>query len=157
MKTKEDFANVIKEANGLEKKYGKVEQVTLYSHAGKEEGPVFHDGVDGGPTQFTKSELAHLKVNWSSTAIAKFYGCYTGLHFAQDFADAQGVPSYGYDRYAYFSSRVDSHEGPDDTGPVYLIAADGWSNGGYIKHVFGYGKVYPMVRRDPPPQNRPRM
>ena len=59
VKTKEDFANIIKEANGLQKQYGKVEQISLYSHAGRQDGPVFHD-QGGNPTQFSQRELSNL-------------------------------------------------------------------------------------------------
>jgi hypothetical protein len=110
--------------------------------------------------QFTSSELAKLKVNWSGTATAKFYGCNTAQNFCQNFANTQRVPSYGYDRYAYFSSNLKKREGPKATGPLYLIAADGWENGGYLRHISGYGRVYPMVRRNPTsrpaPTTRPR-
>ncbi|HEY0377477.1 MAG TPA: RHS repeat-associated core domain-containing protein [Pyrinomonadaceae bacterium] len=153
---KEDFASVLQEAKGLEKQYGKVEQVVLYSHSGTIDGPVFHD-ENGQPTQFNQQELSNLQVNWSDSAIAKFYGCYTGKYFAQNFANAQGVPAYGYDRYAYFSSRVDKRVTSSwPVGPLYLIAADGSKNGTFWKHFWGNGQVYPMVRRDPAPKDKPR-
>jgi RHS repeat-associated protein len=156
VKTKEDFGGVLKEANGLEKQFGKVEQVTLYSHAGADLGPTFHDGIDNGPTQFSQAELSNLKVNWSSSAIAKFYGCYTGMNFAQNFANAQGVPTYGYDRFAYFSSSVDKRTGPNSTGRHYLIATDGKANGTWLKYMMGNSEAYPMVRREPPRRDKPR-
>jgi RHS repeat-associated protein len=156
VKTKADFAAVLKEANGLEKQFGKVEQVTLYSHAGAADGPTFHDAIDNGPTQFTRGEVSNLKVNWSKSAIAKFYGCYTGANFAQNFANAQGVPAFGYDRYAYFSSSVDKRTGPNSTGRLYLIATDGYENGTWLKYMMGNSEAYPMVRRDPPRKDKPR-
>jgi RHS repeat-associated protein len=159
VKTKQDFENALTDAGKLEKTYGKVEQVSLFSHSGVGQGPVFHDS-SGKAVQFTTSELASLKVNWSGSAEAKFYGCNTAQNFCQNFANAQGVPSYGYDRYAYFSSSPSKREGPNSTGPLYLIAADGWENGGYWRHIRGSGRVYPMVRRNPAPrpapQTRPR-
>jgi hypothetical protein len=154
---KEDFAGVLKDANALEKQFGKVEQVVLYSHAGPEQGPVFHD-QNGKATQFTNQELSRLTVNWSGSASACFYGCHTGLNFAQSFANAQSVSTYGYNEFAYFSSRTDKREGPNPTGPLYLIAADGAANGfaSYMRHVTGNGRVYPLVRHDPPPKDKPR-
>jgi RHS repeat-associated protein len=153
--SKDDFKNVLKEANSLDKKFGKVEQVTLFSHAGEGQGPVFHDSrLGGSSTQFTNQELAGLKVNWSGSASASFIGCNTGINFAQNFANAQGVTTYGYDKYAYFSSRRDKmvpDPGPRD--PVYLIAADyGTANGigAAARYTLGMGKVYSLVRRDPP-------
>jgi RHS repeat-associated protein len=152
VKTKEDFKDVLKEANRLGKTYGKVEQISLFSHSGVD-GPVFHD-ASGRGAQFSVSELATLKVNWSGSATAKFYGCRTAT-FCQNFANVQRVPSYGYDKYAYFSSSPKKREGPNPTGPLYLIAADGWENGGYWRHIAGRGRVYPMVRRDPAPRPAP--
>lgn len=159
VKTKEDFKGVLKEANGLQKQYGKVEQVVLYSHAGADKGPVFH-GQDGQPTQFSQRELSGLRVNWSSTATARFYGCYTSPNFARNFANAQGVPTYGYDKFAYFSNRHDKMV-PDEGGgrPLYLIAADyGDANGidAAIRYRLGIGRVYPMVRHNPPLKARPK-
>ncbi len=154
VKTKDDFKDLLKDAGLLEKTYGKVGQVSLFSHSGVGDGPVFHD-TSGRAAQFTKSELATLKVNWSGSAEAKFYGCNTAQNFCQNFANAQGVSAYGYDRYAYFSSNPRKREGPNATGSLYLIAADGWENGGYLRHITGNGRVYPMVRRNPAPKPTP--
>jgi RHS repeat-associated protein len=52
---KEDFAGVLKDANALEKQFGKVEQVVLYSHAGPEQGPVFHIKTAKRPNSRIKS------------------------------------------------------------------------------------------------------
>jgi hypothetical protein len=156
VKTKEDFKDLLKTANGLEKTFGKVAQISLYSHSGEDKGPVFHDG-GGSPTQFEKSELAALKVNWSGSGTARFYGCNTAQNFCQNFANAQRKTAYGYDRSAYFSSDPKKREGPKATGPLYLIAADGGANGigSGLKYMFGYASVYPMVRRDPAPRPAP--
>jgi len=95
---------------------------------------------------FTYSSLSRLRqaTNPESGTIKYTY-------FAQTFANAQNVTSYGYDRYAYFSSRPNTRTGPNATGPLYLVAADGWANStwGAIKNVTGYASVYPMVRKDP--------
>jgi hypothetical protein len=152
---KEDFAGVLKDANSLKKQFGKVEQVTLYSHSGTGQGPVFHN-AQGEGTQFSQAELSNLKVNWSGSASAVFCGCYTGANFAQNFANAQGVPAFGYDRYAYFSSSPDKRTGPNSTGPLYLIATDGRENGTWLKYMRGNSEAYPMVRRDPPRKDKPR-
>jgi RHS repeat-associated protein len=154
VKTKEDFAKVIKEANGLQKQYGKVEQISLYSHAGSKDGPVFHD-QGGNPTQFSQGEISNLRVNWSGSAGARFYGCYTGKNFAQNFANAQRVPAYGYDRYAYFSTSPDKRTS-NDTGRLYLIATDGYENGTWLKYMSGNSESYPMVRRNPAPAPKAR-
>jgi hypothetical protein len=39
VKTKHDFASVIKAANGLQTQFGKVEQINPYAHAGPKDGP----------------------------------------------------------------------------------------------------------------------
>ena len=71
VKTKDDFKDLLKDAGLLEKTYGKVGQVSLFSHSGVGDGPVFHD-TSGRAAQFTKSESA-IKLNWSGSAEAKFY------------------------------------------------------------------------------------
>jgi hypothetical protein len=90
-------------ASLIEKAFGKIGQVALFSHSGGD-GPVFHDNATGKPYQLTAADLAGIKVNWSSTASCTLYGCNTANRFAQKFADAQGVPTFGYDKYAYFSA-----------------------------------------------------
>lgn len=160
--TKQDFANVIREANGLNKKFGKVEQINLYAHAGPESGPIFHEAspYNHNMSQFTQGELSRIKVNWSETATARFYGCNTGVNFAQNFANAQRVPAFGYEGYAYFSNSSTKMI-PDEgrSRPLYLIQADyGRASGigGVLRYQLGAGSVYPMVRRNPPPKDRPR-
>ena len=75
------------------------------------------------------------------------------------FADVQGVTSYGYDKYAYFSGSPTKMEPDFKPGaPVYLIAADyGKANGldAYWRYMRGKGLVYPLVRRDPTPKTTP--
>jgi hypothetical protein len=162
VKTKQDFANVIKEANGLDKKFGKVEQINLYAHAGPKDGPVFHEAAPYNHNQafFNQRELSSLKVNWSGSAIARFYGCNTGQNFAQNFANAQRVPTFGYEGYAYFSNSSTSMIPDQGSGrPLYLIQADyGRASGlgGILRYQLGAGNVYPMVRRNPPPRGNPR-
>ncbi len=153
---KDDFKNLLQDANSLEKQFGQVEQVTLFAHSGPSEGPVFHDRTTGKGDQFKTSELAGLKVNWSSTASATFIGCNTADNFTQRFADAQNVPTYGYDKYAYFSSSSTKMvPNPKASGPVYLIAADYGTHNGIgsaIRYKTGNGLVYPLIRRDPKPK-----
>ena len=48
----------------IEKTYGKVEQVALFSHSGFD-GPVFHRNSTSAAYQMTASDLSRLKVNWS--------------------------------------------------------------------------------------------
>jgi hypothetical protein len=147
---KQDFSDAVAEANALERQFGKVQEVSLFSHAGTADGPVFHD--KGGSTQFTKDEVSRLSVNWASGASARFFGCHTGINFAQEFATAQGVPTYGFERFAYFSSRPDRRSGPDSSGPLWMVDAPGWRNGGLRglwSHYWSRPAASPMVRRHP--------
>jgi RHS repeat-associated protein len=127
--TKEDFKAAIKEANSMEKQFGKVGEVDLFSHSGAASGPVLH-GPDGKGVQFSQNELNSLKVNWAEGAQARFYGCNTA-DFAQAFANAQGVSSYGYNKWADFSSSPIWRVGPYPTGPLYLAPGEGIHNGGW--------------------------
>ncbi|MEW6362160.1 MAG: hypothetical protein AB1477_08610 [Acidobacteriota bacterium] len=126
VKTKADAQAAFDKAAGMEKDYGKVQQVQIFSHADKD-GPVFHNAQTGKGEQWTSSEVSNLRINWDSGGEGYFFGCNTAA-FAQTFANAQNVTAYGYDRFAYFSSSPDGRVGPNSTGPLYLIAADGWAN-----------------------------
>ena len=98
-----------------------------------------------------------MRVNWSSSATAKIYGCNTGVNFAQNFANAQRVPTFGYEGYAYFSNSYTKMIPDKGSGPLYMIQADyGRASGlgGMLRYETGNGLVYPMVRRNPPPRAR---
>jgi len=157
VKSQEDLQTAFDIAKANEKKYGKVEEFSLFSHSGGD-GPVFHN-EKGEPYQLIDNgkTLPKFNVNWADSGIAKFYGCNT-YTFAGVWADAQNVPSYGYDKYAYFSAKKDKME-PDLPSnsriPVYLIAADYGSHNGAIsqtRYMIGAGRVYPLLRRDPKPK-----
>jgi len=107
VKTKEDFQNVLNSAAKLGDQFGKTTNVSLFSHAGDIDGPVFHD-ASGHATQFTQSELSNLKVNWGANSSASFFGCSTADNFAQHFANAQNVRSFGFLGGVDFSGRPDS-------------------------------------------------
>jgi len=154
VRTKEDAQRAFDQAAGMEKDYGKVQQVQIFSHGGTQ-GPTFHppgkgpsNGLDG--VQWTSSEVRNLRINWDSGGSAYFFACNSAT-FAQTFSNAQNVASYGYEMFTYFSSSRDGRTGPNATGPLYMIAADGGKNGfwGGVRHSVGYASVYPMVRKDP--------
>jgi hypothetical protein len=118
--TKADFAAAIKEANGLEKTFGKVGNISLFSHSGPLDGPVFHD-VAGKSTQFTRSEVDALRVNWADNASASFFGCNTALAFTGMFTRSQGVATDGFTGWANFSSNPSRYQVIQPTGPVYMM------------------------------------
>jgi RHS repeat-associated protein len=95
VKTKEDFQNLLTAAAGIQDQFGKTSSVSLFSHSGDLDGPVFHD-ANGHASQMSGSDMANLKVNWSDGATASFYGCNSGVNFTQNFANAQHVKSLGY-------------------------------------------------------------
>jgi hypothetical protein len=107
VKTKEDFQNVLTAAGKLSDQFGKTSSVSLFSHGGDLDGPVFHD-ESGHPRQFTKGELSNLTVNWSANATASFFGCHTSEAFAQNFANAQHVRTFGFNGGVDFSSNPQS-------------------------------------------------
>ncbi len=114
VKTKSDFQNLLNAANSLDSKFGQVQSVSLFSHAGDQSGPIFHD-QNGKPSQFSSSELSGINVNWSNSATASFYGCNTGVNFTRDFANAQQVPAYG------FMGGVDFSGSPDTKSKGYVL------------------------------------
>lgn len=131
VESKADFKAAVKEANALAPKFGKVGEVSMFSHAGKLDGPIFRQGMPG-QHQFTNGDLQALGVNWATDGEARFYGCNTGINFTQKFANIVGVPAWGYEAYASFSSAPDRWILPHVGGPVYLINVNGYSNGGVM-------------------------
>ncbi len=121
VRTKEDFAAAVKQANGLESQFGKVGNISLFSHSGPRDGPIFHDAA-GHMSQFTSSEVGSLSVNWADNASASFYGCNTALMFAGMFTRQQGVATDGFSWYSSFSSNPDHYERIQPTGPVYMMS-----------------------------------
>lgn len=90
-----DLQKVLDAANAEDRPggYGKVESVALFAHAGGD-GPVFHD-VSGHHYQLTSSDISAFSVHWSGSSTASFFGCNTAhKSFTQEFANAQGVPTY---------------------------------------------------------------
>ena len=110
------FANAIKDANGLESKFGKVGEVSLYGHGGKD-GPIFQEAGPGGPSARFSNEqnpqaILGLKVNWADGGVARFMSCqaavpstnYPSGSFAQEFANRQGISTFGFNDRTTFSS-----------------------------------------------------
>jgi RHS repeat-associated protein len=114
VKTKEDFQNLLTAAAKVSDQFGQTSSVSLFSHSGDLDGPVFHD-ASGNATQFTQSDLANLKVNWSSNATASFFGCRTADNFAQNFANAQHVRTFG------FNGGVDFSGNPNSVSKWYVL------------------------------------
>jgi RHS repeat-associated protein len=150
--TKKEVETAIEDANDLESTYGQVGELGLYSHAGPEDGPVFEYGMPDS-SQFTPSEVSNLNIGWESGATARFFGCNTADSFAQMFADKQGVTTYGFEGYGYFSSDPDRQVGPGPTGPLYMIESPSLRNVRLAlwtrSKVRGDVPVKPMVPRTP--------
>ena len=135
VKTKADFQNVLNSAAKIADQFGKTTNVSLFSHAGDQSGPVFHD-ASGHATQFTQHELSNLQVNWGANSTASFYGCSTANNFAQNFADAQRVRSFGFLGGVDFSGR------PDSVSKWYLF------NGQFDRYMVDKGEQG-LQERDP--------
>ncbi len=104
--SKDDFINLLKDANKLESQFGRVGNVSLVSHGGPNDGPVFPQADSAGTRQFLggEAELGKLNIGWTLSGEANFYGCNTAVNFAQRFANAQGVRTWGFDNYSSFSN-----------------------------------------------------
>jgi hypothetical protein len=83
-----------------------VGDVSLVSHGGPADGPVFPKPDSAGDRPFFggEAEIKGLNIGWNLTGEAKFFGCNTAVNFAQSFANAQGVRTWGFDTYSSFSS-----------------------------------------------------
>lgn len=150
VETKSDFAAALKEASGLEATFGKVGQVSLFSHAGPVDGPTFHTS-QGASTWLRQTELRGLDVNRESGAKAYFYGCNTALNFAGNFARAQGVSTYGHTGSSFPSSDPNRRVPPGQTGPVYFVQAQAAKSSlsGALNYLLGQSFAVPMTRVDP--------
>lgn len=152
--TKGDFQNVIRDANSMAKQFGKVGEISLFSHAGPADGPIF-PGNRPGDRQFSARALSGIGVNWESGGCARFFGCNTGINFTQAFANAQGVRAYGYEGSAGFSATKHYYTEPSPAGPLYLIYTTGFANdgvSGYLTKHFGDNVMaIPMEPDDPQP------
>jgi RHS repeat-associated protein len=146
IKSFDDLKSLVKQANGLDKTFGKVGELSIVSHAGQD-GPNFNYGHNrpGGPhysNEQNPSGIAGLTVNWDSSARACFLGCrtadrYSDGGFAQSFADRQGVPAYGFPDTSGFSSS------PSGRSYWYVFGLGGQNL--YMTNRDGR----PPVRRDP--------
>jgi RHS repeat-associated protein len=146
IKSFDDLKGLVKEANALDKSFGKVGELSIVSHAGQD-GPNFNYGHNrsGGPrytNEQNPSGIASLTVNWDSSARACFLGCrtadrYSNGGFAQSFADRQGVPAYGFPDTSGFSSS------PSGRSYWYVLGLGGQNL--YMTNRDGR----PAVRKDP--------
>ena len=141
------FKDLVGKANGLEKQFGKVGELDLFSHAGAKDGPNFQEGLNGNrvprpwSNEQNRSGVLGLNVNWAPNAQAGFYGCNTAnpyTDFAQAFANKQNVPTYGINTDASFSVFKD------------------WGTIGHALFRFGVNTqnlyMVPQARRDPQPK-----
>jgi hypothetical protein len=128
--SKGDFKDALKLANDLGPYFGKVKEVSLFSHGGPVDGPTFHGGEEGpfnvnGAINFYRSDgrMGLPKVNWDSGAVAQFFGCHTASSgFTQRFANEEGgVRTGGYTSTSDFSSNPNHHEPFGATGPLYQL------------------------------------
>jgi len=145
--SKQDFLNSVDAINNLSSTFGKVAEVSIFSHSGYD-GPVFPGSVGSsesdrqfigkfaGNTMIDRSQLANLHINWESNAQANFYGCHTKT-FADAFAVAQGVKTFGFTGAASFFSSPNGWGGPGNpkrnesssyTGPLYMSNHWPWTN-----------------------------
>jgi RHS repeat-associated protein len=99
VKTKGDLKELLDFANSVENPFGKVEQLSIVSHAGPGDGPIFQHGTPQQDQYFDRGEIRGLHVNWSATASACLYSCRAGMGFAQEFADLQGVRTGAFDGF----------------------------------------------------------
>jgi hypothetical protein len=141
---------VVENLGNYEDRYGKVEQLTLFSHGGKKNGPIFHrqDPKQGyiqdqfmdedGKVGSGRDEFSHLKINFSKTATADFMMCHTAEPdngFAQAFADAQGIPTRGFGDTVFSSDPVMKVRGYGQGGREYMLGSGGdW----FERNVMGY-------------------
>src|ERR1051326_1316979 len=75
VQTKDNFKWALSDAAAKQATYGPIEQLAIFSHGGRLDGPVFHSSA-GREEQFTKQEMAGLKINFSATAKADFMMCH---------------------------------------------------------------------------------
>jgi RHS repeat-associated protein len=130
--TKAQLEGLMNTANSLGDKYGPVDELSIYSHSGDVNGPIFPLDPGGrADNQYYPNELAPFQnLNWGPNAKANFYGCHAA-NFAQYFANATGVSSYGYASSTGFSRSPNSYNMVYSLelglygGPLYMVSVDG--------------------------------
>ncbi len=123
-------------ANSLSDQYGPVDELSIYSHSGNLNGPIFPLDPGGlNDNQYYADELGPFQnLNWGPNSRAMFYGCHSAS-FAKYFSDNVWVPSYGFPSGVDFSSNPNQQEYvPGLTlgintyaGPLYMVGQDGTS------------------------------
>jgi len=155
VRNKADFDKTLSSAKSLGSTYGKVGELSMFSHAGPTDGPTFHHGV-APLEQFSTSDLKSMSVDWEWWGNAKFFGCNSGLNFTQRFANAQGVGAYGFTSFAGFSGSLYGWTpwSPWGSGPLYMVQTNSnYTTGGFagaIKRYLGINTgITGMERTDP--------
>jgi len=138
VQTKDDFRGVVEGLSNYEKQLGKVEQLALFSHGGRKDGPIFHIQDPKGEwrqDQFRQDELGQFKINFSPTATADFMMCHTAQNgYAQAFADAHGVHTRGFGDTVFSSDPANKVHGYESGGPEYMLGSGGnW----FQRHILG--------------------
>jgi RHS repeat-associated protein len=67
-----DFGKALADARSLESRYGRVGELSMFSHAGPDDGPTFHHNV-APLEQFTRDDLKAMSVDWEWWGNAKFW------------------------------------------------------------------------------------
>ena len=146
--SKQDFLNSIDTINDLTSTFGKVAEISIFSHSGHD-GPVYPGAVGSsekgrqfipkiaGTTMIDRTQLDAIHVNWESNAWAGFFGCHT-KSFADAFATGQGVKTFGFTGTASFfstphgwgdlPSNPKRNESSSYTGPLYMSNHWPWTN-----------------------------
>jgi len=131
--------------------YDEIDGLNFYSHG-------YSGGAEvaGGSGDFWGSDK-EKQLNWTDYSYAVFHGCNTASgDFAKDFAERQGVITYGQTGYASFSSDPNIHIPIEDratAGKVYLYyfeVGNLWNTDGWGKQFIPSSKNKPMP--GPPPR-----
>lgn len=141
IKTKDNFKWALQDAG----QFGKIQQLALFGHGGKDDGPIFHT-PSGAEEYLSKDGAADLKIDFAPSAQADLMVCHTATNgFAQKFANAHGVVTRGFGDDALSGEPDRKTYGYMYGDREYMVGSKGFWHRVFGEKVTGPQVFYPTV------------
>ena len=122
--SKDNFKWALEDAQ----KFGNIQELALFSHGGRNDGPIFHNAA-GAEENLTKDEVAGLKINFTPSAHADFMACHTATNgFSQNFANAHKVLALGFAGTTFSGEPNQKSYGYKFGDREYMLGSEGFLN-----------------------------
>jgi hypothetical protein len=108
--------------------FGNIQELALFSHGGRNDGPIFHNAA-GAEENLTNDEAAGLKINFTPSAHADFMACHTATNgFSENFANAHGVLALGFAGTTFSGEPNQKTYGYRSGDREYMLGSEGILN-----------------------------